>query len=121
MELHGAQSWERPMRSKRCGMTTRKAENFTFLLTVKNVEDFIQDAHDFFAWAKGTEETSAIIRFRFLFSEDCANAASFLTEACEDIKLAAEVVCCASCMQGTTCEGRRLVNLKETTLQPQEA
>lgn len=67
MELHGAQSWERPMRSNRCRMTTKKAENVTFLLTVKNVEDFIQDAHDFFAWAKGTEETSAIIRFRFLF------------------------------------------------------
>lgn len=70
---------------------------------------------------KGNRRNKCHHQISFSFSEDCANAASFLTEACEDIKLVAEVVCCASCMQGTTCEGRRLVNLKETTVQPQEA
>ena len=34
--------------------------------------------NDFFAWAKETEETSAI-RFRFLSSEDYTNIALFLT------------------------------------------
>ena len=115
------------MRSNRCGMVKRKTD-----LAVKNDEAVIQDAHDFFAWAQRTEETSAI-RFPFRYSEDDANSVSFLTEACEDIKLSAEVVYCAtSCshkiserdtsyfkgsfQQDTTCEGRRLVNLIETSV-----
>ena len=63
------------------GRTTKKKAN----LAVKNDKAVVQDAHDFFAWAKESEETSTI-RFRFLYSEDCANAALFLSEACKDIK-----------------------------------
>lgn len=82
------------MRSNRCGIVKRKTD-----LTVKNDEAVIQDTYDFFAWAQRTEETSAI-RFPFRYSEDDANSVSFLTEACEDIKLSAEVVYCAtSCSQ----------------------
>ena len=54
-------------------------------LAVKNDKAIIQDAHDAFAWAKETEETSTI-RFCFFSSEDYANAALFLTKAFKDIK-----------------------------------
>ena len=63
-----------------CGTAKRKAD-----IAVKNDKVVIQDAHEFFAWVKKTEEASAI-RFNFLSSEDYVNAAFFFTEACKDIK-----------------------------------
>ena len=61
------------------GTAKRKAD-----LTVKNEKAVIQDAIDFYSWAKKTEEESSI-KFSFLSSEDYENAASFLSQTCNDI------------------------------------
>ena len=54
-------------------------------LSVKNEKAIIQDAQDFYQWAKITEGASPI-KFTFLSSEEYENAASFLSQACSDIK-----------------------------------
>jgi len=53
------------------GTAKRKAD-----LAVKNDKAVIQDATDFYTWAKGTEETSAI-KYFFVSSSDYTNAVSF--------------------------------------------
>ena len=55
-------------------------------IAVKNDKVAIQDAHDFFAWVKKTEEASAI-RFNFLSSEDYVNAAFFLPKLVNTLNL----------------------------------
>ena len=45
---------------------------------VKNDKAVIQDAKDFFSWVKKSEKISAI-KFYFLYTVDCSNAAAFLT------------------------------------------
>ena len=54
------------------------------LQAVKNDKAVIQDAHDFYKWAKKEEENSAI-KF-FFFSIDNYERSLFLSEACNGIK-----------------------------------
>ena len=60
-------------------LAKRKAD-----LAVKNEKAIIQDAKDFYQWAKTTEDASSI-KFTFLSSEEYENAASFLDQACTGI------------------------------------
>ena len=52
----------------------------------KNDKAVIQDANDFYNWAKDDESA---IKFYFITSTDYKNAANFLTNAFENIKFAA--------------------------------
>ena len=63
-----------------CGTEKRKAD-----LAVKNEKAIIQDAQDFYQWAKTTEDVSSI-KFTFLSFEEYENAASFLSQACNEIE-----------------------------------
>ena len=54
-------------------------------LAVKNEKAVIQDATDFFTWAKKLEETSAI-KYFFISASDYSNAAAFLSKVCENVK-----------------------------------
>ena len=63
-----------------CRTAKRKAD-----LAVKNEKAIIQDAQDFYQWAKTTEDASSI-KFTFLSFEECENAASFLSQACNEIE-----------------------------------
>ena len=60
-------------------LAKRKAD-----LDVKNEKAIIQDAKEFYQWAKTTEDASSI-KFTFLSSEVYENAASFLDQACTGI------------------------------------
>ena len=113
------------------GTAKRKAD-----LAVKTEKAIIQYAQDFYQRAKATEGTSSI-KFTFLSSEKYENAASFLSQACNDIKtlvgtMKAHVVfpheinsnwvremsCfCNGCFttsfhQNTSCKGWRIAYLK---------
>jgi len=113
------------------GTAKRKAD-----LAVKNDKAVIQDATDFYTWAKGTEETSAI-KYFFVSSSDYTNAVSFLSTACQNIKTVVGTMklhavlphapnkiwvrenscfgyCCfkRSIQKDTKCDGWRLVDLK---------
>ena len=61
------------------GTAKRKAD-----LAVKNEKAIIQDAKDFYQWAKTTEDASSI-KFTFFPSEEYEKAASFLDQACTGI------------------------------------
>ena len=113
------------------GTPKRKAD-----LAVKTEKVIIQDAQDFYQRAKTTEGTSSI-KFTFLSSEKYENAASFLSQACNDIKILVgtmkahvvfpheinsnwvrEMSCfCNGCFttsfhQNTSCKGWRIAYLK---------
>ena len=62
------------------GTAKRKAD-----YAVKHAKAVIQDAQDFYQWAKTTEVTSKI-KFYFLSSEEYEKAASFLKEVCKGIE-----------------------------------
>ena len=113
------------------GTAKRKAD-----LAVKNEKAIIQDAQDFFKWAKTTEDAS-LIKFTFLSRKEYEDAKSFLNQVCNDItrvegtlKLHAvfpheanriwvrDLSCfCKNCFttsfqSDTACKGWRLANLK---------
>ena len=107
-------------------------------LAVKNEKAIIQDAQDFFKWAKTTEDAS-LIKFTFLSRKEYEDAKSFLNQVCNDItrvegtlKLhtvfpneanriwVRDWLCfCKNCFTtsfhcDTACKGWRLANLKLT-------
>lgn len=119
------------------GTAKRKAD-----YAVKHAKAIIQDAQEFYQWAKTTEDTSKI-KFMFLSSDEYENAASFLKNACFDIESVSgtmkihavfphevnriwvrEMSCfCQSCFTNkfhseTACHGWRMANLKSLTNVP---
>ena len=62
------------------GGTAKRKTDFA----AKNEKAIIQDAQDFFKWAKTTEDAS-LIKFTFLSRKEYEDAKSFLNQVCNDI------------------------------------
>ena len=130
MELHGAGHGKGPC-DPIGGTAKRKAD-----LAVKNDKAVIQDAMDFFTWAKESQGQSAI-EFFFISTYDYQTSSLFLSTVCQNVKTIAGTMkvhavlpeetrkiwvratsCFGDCcfkrgiQKNTMCEGWRLVDVR---------